>query len=908
MDELCDKMTVINLTPHIIVTNYEQLELLLESKPEKVFEFLINNEDFKRTLNKCVDITVLIHLMNIFSKIKSLELIQIKSTVLEMIFNSKYLEHLNNSLIDITKLKDLISRVKLQEFFINCKTILELTTNSKSKTLLNGIIKYMQHILFESNSIDIQELLLIDDDLKTKNMLKNVVHYDVKRWPQCYKSLSIYPVIKDITTKKVILSPNIIKGSYDNIEHYIDVQFRLLREDILAPMREGIQSYRIMNKIDQKCVTKMPNMRVYFGAKITKKDKFKETFLVNFFTKEDCSINSKRFMFNSLLVFSDDNFDSMFFAIIIKMNRKISLPIKTIVIQPLGNKISIKLNSSYTMAESDAYFLPYMYSMDVLKTFNLYNFPMKSYIVYGKSKSKVPAYLKYNSQIYNINGSQFDILNDKLWPDNKVLGLDCAQKKAFKAALTEEFTVIQGPPGTGKTYIGLRIARSIIENMYETCYTNHALDQFLEGLINITKNIIRIGGGCKSIVLKSHVLANINNPTAKLSLRNSYVVGLTTTGAAMRHSVLLDLKPPIVIVEEAAEVLESHIVVSLTESCQHLILIGDHQQLRPRNASFTLAKRFNFDVSLFERMVKNGFPCYTLATQHRMRPEISALMKPIYPFLMDHKSVNHRSNISGVNKNIYFIHHKVPEEKEIGSNSHKNIHEVKFFIEFARYLISQGYRQNQITILVTYRDQLLEFQKIQETSFFLEDFRIECVDGYQGEENDIVLLSLVRSNIDNNIGFLHIQNRICVALSRARDGLYIMGNMDNLIHSSIWKKISQTLVDQQALGNKLTLYCQIHKDWINTVCNSKDFFKARCLKVCNIKMDCGHHCPYFCHYNDQSHKTLYCCKKIYTKILHCGFQIKIECWMRFLTFECPQSPPMSIRYLSTLRKSKKPIL
>lgn len=90
--------------------------------------------------------------------------------------------------------------------------------------------------------------------------------------------------------------------------------------------------------------------------------------------------------------------------------------------------------------------------------------------------------------------------------------------------------------------------------------------------------------------------------------------------------------------------------------------------------------------------------------------------------------------------------------------------------------------------------------QIQETSFFLEDFRIECVDGYQGEENDIILLSLVRSNIDNSIGFLHIQNRICVALSRARNGLYIMGNMDNLIHSSIWKKISQTLVDQQALG------------------------------------------------------------------------------------------------------------
>lgn len=82
----------------------------------------------------------------------------------------------------------------------------------------------------------------------------------------------------------------------------------------------------------------------------------------------------------------------------------------------------------------------------------------------------------------------------------------------------------------------------------------------------------------------------------------------------------------------------------------------------------------------------------------------------------------------------------------------------------------------------------------------MEDFRIECVDGFQGEENDIILLSLVRSNIDNNIGFLNIQNRICVALSRARNGLYIMGNMDNLIHSSTWKDISHTLLNKQLLG------------------------------------------------------------------------------------------------------------
>jgi len=554
MDELCDKMMGLNVTPSILVTNYERLELLSKLDPEKVFAFLINNNNFKYMLNKCVDISVLIRLMNIFSKVNLLKLTQIKNSALDMINNSKYLEHLNKSLIHLTNLEYLITEIKLQEFIINCKTILELIANPKSKALLNEIIQFIQPILIESSSTDIQELMLFNDHTKTEN----IVHYDVKRWPHYYKSLSIYPVITDITAKKVRLSPNIMKGHYDNVEHYIDVQFRLLREDILAPMREGIQSYKMMNKLNQKLGTKMPNMHIYYGARITK-DKHTNNFLVHFFTKEDCSINSKRFMFESLLVFSNDEFNSMFFATVMKMlnakNQKILFPIKTLVIQPLGDEISIKLNSSYTMAESDAYFLPYMYTMDVLKTFNHYNFPMKSYIVCGKTKSKVPAYLKYNSKIYNINGSRFDILNDTLWPDNNVLGLDCAQKTAFKAALTEEFTVIQGPPGTGKTFIGLRIAKSIIENMYETkklknpivvvCYTNHALDQFLEGLINITNNISRIGGGCKSVILKSHVVRDINSPLTQFKLKNSYVVGLTTTGAAMKHSLLLDLKPPI---------------------------------------------------------------------------------------------------------------------------------------------------------------------------------------------------------------------------------------------------------------------------------------------------------------------------------------------------------------------------
>ena len=54
--------------------------------------------------------------------------------------------------------------------------------------------------------------------------------------------------------------------------------------------------------------------------------------------------------------------------------------------------------------------------------------------------------------------------------------------------------------------------------------------------------------------------------------------------------------------------------------------------------------------------------------------------------------------------------------------------------------------------------------------------QVTAVDNYQGEENDIIILSLVRSNQEGSVGFLGTDNRVCVALSRARNGLYAIGN------------------------------------------------------------------------------------------------------------------------------------
>lgn len=86
---------------------------------------------------------------------------------------------------------------------------------------------------------------------------------------------------------------------------------------------------------------------------------------------------------------------------------------------------------------------------------------------------------------------------------------------------------------------------------------------------------------------------------------------------------------------------------------------------------------------------------------------------------------------------------------------------------------------------------------------------ITSVDNFQGEDNKIILLSLVRSNTDGNIGYLSFKNRICVALSRAKLGLYIIGNMNILSKASdVWKQIYIELENQEAIGPGLDLICK----------------------------------------------------------------------------------------------------
>ncbi|CAH2283721.1 Hypothetical predicted protein [Pelobates cultripes] len=350
----------------------------------------------------------------------------------------------------------------------------------------------------------------------------------------------------------------------------------------------------------------------------------------------------------------------------------------------------------------------------------------------------------------------------------------------------------------------------------------------------------------------------------QLILQEADIIGMTTTGAAKHRKLLQTIQPKIVVVEEAAEVLEAHIVTTLSSGCQHLILIGDHQQLRPSTTDYDLARNFNLEVSMFERLIKMNIPYVRLDYQHRMRPEIARLLTPhIYDKLENHDSVLKFENIKGVCSNLFFVTHTHPEEHIREGKSHQNSHEADFVKSLCLYFLQQGYQPSQITILTTYSGQLYCIQKKMPRSTF-EGVRVCVVDKFQGEENDIVILSLVRSNSVGSVGFLQIPNRVCVALSRAKKGLFCIGNMQLLSKVPLWKKMNEVLTENGQIGSELKLQCANHPNNINYVSVSEDFTRVPeggCMNLCEYRLDCGHVCTLRCHPYDPEHKSFKCLKE-----------------------------------------------
>ena len=289
------------------------------------------------------------------------------------------------------------------------------------------------------------------------------------------------------------------------------------------------------------------------------------------------------------------------------------------------------------------------------------------------------------------------------------------------------------------------------------------------------------------------LLRNMSDRGNYLLTKQARIVAMTCTHASIKRDEFLrvGLEYDTLVMEESAQVLEIESFIPMLlqknrgqQRLKRVVLIGDHNQLPPVVQNLALQKYAHMDQSLFSRLVRLGVPHVELNAQGRARPSLAKLYNWRYRSLGDLPHVQSRPKFKQANPG--FAHEcqfiDVPDfggvgESEPSPHFLQNLGEAEYLISVYQYMRILGYPADRISILTTYNGQknlLRDVANLRcaEHPLFGLPAKIETVDRYQGQQNDYILLSLVRTK---NVGHLRDVRRLVVATSRARLGLYIFG-------------------------------------------------------------------------------------------------------------------------------------
>jgi len=214
---------------------------------------------------------------------------------------------------------------------------------------------------------------------------------------------------------------------------------------------------------------------------------------------------------------------------------------------------------------------------------------------------------------------------------------------------------------------------------------------------------------------------------------------------------------------------------------KRVILIGDHHQLPPVVKNLAFQKYSHFDQSLFTRFVRLGVPYLELDMQGRARPSLAALYNWRYLKLGDLPIISN-PEYQYANPGYGFEYQLINVEDYQGKGEfeptpyfYQNLGEAEYIVALYMYMRLIGYPAEKISIITTYNGQkhllrdVIE-QRCAKNPIFGRPHKITTVDRYQGQQNDYILLSLVRTK---TVGHLRDVRRLVVAMSRARLGLYV---------------------------------------------------------------------------------------------------------------------------------------
>lgn len=412
------------------------------------------------------------------------------------------------------------------------------------------------------------------------------------------------------------------------------------------------------------------------------------------------------------------------------------------------------------------------------------------------------------------------------------------------ALSARDVALVHGPPGTGKTTTLVELIRRAVRRGQKVLAcgpSNMAVDNLFERLLARGERVVRLGHPARVMPeLRSHTLDLLvekhndvrvarklvkdalamfrraarttrarPEPGARRDMRaearglladarrlearavehildTADILCATTTG--LDDELLGDRRFDLVVIDEACQSTEPGCWIPLPRA-ERVVLAGDHKQLPPTVLSDEAA-RGGYGVSLFERLAEQDASLVRrLDVQYRMHQAIMdfSSLEFYEAGLVAHESVvgHLLADLPDVQRTpsteapLLFVDTAgagYDEELEPDGESRRNPREAQWIAAQARLLLEQGVSPGQIGIITPYAAQARLLRELLRG----DEVEIDTVDGFQGREKEAVLISLVRSNETQEVGFLADVRRMNVAMTRARRKLTVIGDSATL--------------------------------------------------------------------------------------------------------------------------------
>lgn len=430
--------------------------------------------------------------------------------------------------------------------------------------------------------------------------------------------------------------------------------------------------------------------------------------------------------------------------------------------------------------------------------------------------------------------------------------LNATQEEAVNKVLhAKDVAIVHGPPGTGKTTTLVEAVYETLhrENQVLVCaQSNMAVDWISEKLVDRGVSVLRIGNpsrvndkmlsftyerrfeshpdypqlwsirkAIRELYARSRKGAereavrqkinSLKDRATELEIRineslfsEARVIACTLVGSANR--LLTGQKFGTLFIDEAVQALEAACWIPIRKA-DRVILAGDHCQLPP-TVKAPEALRAGLGHTLMQTIVKNKPDTVSLLKlQYRMNDEIMRFSSEWFygGMLQSAPEVKYRS-ILDFDTPIEWINTEGLDcnEELIGENYGRiNKSEAELSIEQLKGYITKIGRERflderiDVGMISPYKAQVQYLRRLVRNDAFFKPYRqaitINTVDGFQGQERDVILISLVRANEEGQIGFLNDLRRMNVAITRARMKLIILGDASTLTRHAFYKKL-----------------------------------------------------------------------------------------------------------------------